>query len=54
MTEDGKYIIEVWKYNPLFLSMDKKKVDLLSLYLSMNGSEYGDMINQVENLFKEK
>lgn len=54
VTEDGKYIIEVWKYNPLFLSMDKKKVDLLSLYLSMNGSEYGDMINQVENLFKEK
>ena len=52
--ENGKYIIEIWKYNPLLLSMDKKKVDLLSLYLSMNGSEYGDMINQVENLFKEK
>ncbi len=32
---NGKYTIEIWKYNPIVLSKDKQTVDSLSLYLCL-------------------
>lgn len=49
-TINGDYTIEVWKYNPMILSKDKKHVDSLSLYLSLKDktdNESFAIINQL-------
>ena len=52
-TINGKYTIEVWKYNPMILSKDKKHVDSLSLYLSLKDNTDNESIAMVNRLLEE-
>ena len=50
---NGDYTIEVWKYNPMILSKDKKHVDSLSLYLSLKDKTDNESFEMVNKLFEE-
>ena len=52
-TINGDYTIEVWKYNPMILSKDKKHVDSLSLYLSLKDNTDNESIAMVNRLTEE-
>ena len=52
-TINGDYTIEVWKYNPMILSKDKKHVDSLSLYLSLKDNTDNESIAMVNRLLEE-
>lgn len=52
-TINGKYTIEVWKYNPMILSKDKRHVDPLSLYLSLKDNTDETSCTIVNRLIKE-
>jgi hypothetical protein len=52
-TINGDYTIEVWKYNPMILSNDKKHVDYLSLYLSLKDNTDEESSSIANKLIKE-
>ena len=52
-TINGDYTIEIWKYNPMILSKDKKHVDSLSLYLSLKDNTDNESIAMVNRLLEE-
>ena len=52
-TINGDYTIEVWKYNPMILSNDKKQVDYLSLYLSLKDNTDEESSSIANKLIKE-
>lgn len=52
-TVNGDYTIEIWKYNPMILSKDKRQVDYLSLYLSLKDNTDNESIAMVNRLLEE-
>ena len=52
-TVNGDYTIEIWKYNPMILSKDKKHVDCLSLYLSLKDNTDNESLAMVNRLLEE-
>ena len=52
-TINGDYTIEIWKYNPMILSKDKRQVDYLSLYLSLKDNTDNESFERVNKLFEE-
>lgn len=52
-TVNGDYTIEIWKYNPMILSKDKKHVDYLSLYLSLKDNTDEESSYIANKLIKE-
>jgi hypothetical protein len=52
-TVNGDYTIEIWKYNPMILSKDKRQVDYLSLYLSLKDNTDEESSYIANKLIKE-
>lgn len=55
ITEDinGQFTVDIWKYNPMILSKDKKHVDYLSLYLSLKDNTDKESSSIANKLIKE-
>lgn len=52
-TPDGRYSVEVWKYDPFILSKDKIHVDSISTYLAMKEKTDTDVTSLYKNLGSE-
>lgn len=50
---DGKYTIEIWKYDSMVLSKDKLRVDALSLYLSIRHNSDEQISRFADKLLEE-
>ena len=50
---DGKYTIEIWKYDSMVLSKDKLRVDALSLYLSIRHNPNKQISSFADKLLEE-
>lgn len=51
--EPGSIVVETWSYDPLVLSNDEKKVDRLSLYLSLRDHQDERVQGEVRRLIEE-
>lgn len=50
---NGQFTVDIWKYNPMILSKDKKHVDYLSLYLSLKDNTDKESSSIANKLIKE-
>lgn len=50
---NGQFTVDIWKYNPMILSKDKKHVDYLSLYLSLRDNTDKESSSIANKLIKE-
>lgn len=50
---NGKYTLEIWKYDPMVLSKDKLRVDALSLYLSIRHNPNEQISSFADKLLEE-
>ena len=50
---DEQVELQIWKYNPLIFSPNQKKIDVISLILSLLGKEDARLDIEIENLLKK-
>ena len=50
---DEQVELQIWKYNPLIFSPNQKKIDVISLILSLLGKEDARLYIEIENLLKK-
>lgn len=50
---DEQVELQIWRYNPLLFSQNKKNIDDISLILSLLGNEDERLDNEIENLLNE-
>lgn len=50
---DEQVKLQIWKYNPLIFSPNQKKIDVISLILSLLGKEDARLDIEIENLLKK-